>query len=57
MPTNLYLTSLYTTIGGGLKVTGNIDAFGGLTLTIPSYAAVQVVCSGQHVYVVGGEYA
>ena len=91
---------------GGLKVTGNLDAFGGLTLTnhiwnasasdiyskidglgdkqiafifndtssgitlspssgshlrrsftIPSYTAVQVVCSGQHVYVVGGEYA
>ena len=88
------------------KVIGNLDAFGGLTLTnhvwnanasdiyskidglgdkqlafifndtssgitlspsngshlrrsftIPSYAAVQVVCSGQHVYVVGGEYA
>lgn len=27
------------------------------SFTIPSYAAVQVVCSGQHVYVVGGEYA
>ena len=95
-----------TQVGGGLKVTGSLDAFGGLTLTnhiwnasasdiyskidglgdkqlafifndtscgitlspitgshlrssftIPSYAAVQVVCSGQHVYVVGGEYA
>lgn len=95
-----------TQVGGGLNVTGNLDAFGGLTLTnhiwnasasdiyskidglgdkqiafifndtssgitlspssgshlrrsftIPSYTAVQVVCSGQHVYVVGGEYA
>lgn len=95
-----------TQVGGGLKVTGNLDAFGGLSLTnyiwnasasdiyskidglgdkqiafifndtssgitlspssgshlrrsftIPSYTAVQVVCSGQHVYVVGGEYA
>lgn len=27
------------------------------SFTIPSYTAVQVVCSGQHVYVVGGEYA
>ena len=95
-----------TQVNGDEKVTGNLDAFGGLTLTnhiwnasasdiyskidglgdkqlafifndtssgitlspstgshlrrsftIPSYAAVQVVCSGQHVYVVGGEYA
>ncbi len=94
-----------TQVNGEQKVTGNLDAFGGLTLTnhiwnasasdiyskidglgdkqfafifndtssgitlspssgshlrrsftIPSYAAVQVVCSGQHVYVVGGEY-
>lgn len=94
-----------TQVGGGLKVTGVVEALSGLKLsehvwnagasdiyskidglgdkqiafifndtssgitlspssgshlrrsfTIPSYAAVQVVCSGQHVYVVGGEY-